>query len=310
MEHVIFADTHTHSAPQHSAFNDPAIERYNESLREWLLQAAEEAMADRKSAKMYTATAHTEGMNWIRYYTFSNGKVGSGANDRTEGLKRLSHYGEPDRTLQLVKFTREGGKDVLMVNWQGHPSRDGGKDKTNVSADIVGAMRDYVEDKMDCQFAYFTGASGNVNNSSFVDASKSCEEQGEALGQYAVEAAAEFKELPLGKIRLVKRTFEGRSKNNESVKVSFGISAFAIGDVGFAVAPYEMFDSSGRAIKEGSPFSMTMVLPCANGGYGYIPSEFAYTCFSSYEAESSKFASGTAEELEVAFVSMLKEMKP
>ena len=309
IDHVIFAATHTHSGPQHTS-SDLAIQRYNEALREWLVQAAEEAMADRKPAKMYTATAHTEGLNWIRYYEFSNGEVGSGSNDRTKLYKRVAHYGEPDRTLQMVKFTREGGKDVIMVNWQGHPSRDGGQTKTNVSSDIVGVMREYVEEKLDCQFAYFTGASGNVNNSSMIEASKDCKEQGEALGQCAVEAAAEFEELPLGKIQVVKQTFSGASKGNENVKVDFPITAFAIGDVGFVAAPYEMFDSSGRAIKEGSPFSMTMVLTCANGGYGYIPSEFAYTCFSSYEAESSDFASGTAEALESAFVSMLKQLKP
>ena len=69
-----------------------------------------------------------------------------------------------------------------------------------------------------------------------------------------------------------------------------------------------MFDSSGVAIKGGSPFATTMVLTCANGGYGYIPSEFAYTCFASYEAESSSFASGTAEALEQEYISMLQEL--
>ena len=309
IENVIFAATHTHSAPKITSTNNLNIQNYMKAMKTWLVTAAEEAMADRKTAKMYTATAQTEGLNFIRYYLFSNGQVGSGAGEETKGLKRLSHHGEPDRSLQMVKFVREGGKDVILFNWQGHPSMDGSQTGTNVSADIVGAMRTYLEQELDCQFAYFTGASGNVNNVSFVDKCNSdYKVQGEALGQYAVAAAANFQEQSVGTIRLVKRDFQATSKTNAAIKTAFGISAFAVGDVGFVVAPYEMFDSSGVAIKGGSPFATTMVLTCANGGYGYIPSEFAYTCFASYEAESSSFASGTAEALEQEYISMLQEL--
>jgi len=309
MDNVIFAATHTHSAPKFTTPDNPAISNYVKALKGWLVDAGKQAMEDRKPAKMYTATAQTEGMNFIRYYLFDNGLVGSGAGIETEGLKRLSHHGEPDRTIQMVKFQRQDAKDVILVNWQGHPSMDGGKTKTNVSADIVGVMRTYVERELNCQFAYFTGASGNVNNSSFVEPhSKDYIEQGEKLGKYAVEAAADFTELPLGSIRLIRRNYDGKDKNIPTQKNTIQITAFAVGDVGFAVAPYEMFDSSGRAIKSGSPFSMTMVVTCANGAYGYIPSEFAYTCFASYEAGSSAFASGTAEELEKEYVSMLTEL--
>ena len=81
-----------------------------------------------------------------------------------------------------------------------------------------------------------------------------------------------------------------------------------IGDVGFAYAPYEMFDTNGKQIKEGSPFAMTFVCTMANIGNGYVAEEAAYE-YGGYEVEYRGYLKGTAEELANQFVSMLKELK-
>ena len=87
---------------------------------------------------------------------------------------------------------------------------------------------------------------------------------------------------------------------------SFPIQAFSFGDVGLAAAPYEMFDTSGKFIKENSPFAMTIVAELANGGNGYFPSEQAFV-YGGYECDTTKYVCGTAEELADQYVAMLTE---
>ena len=87
---------------------------------------------------------------------------------------------------------------------------------------------------------------------------------------------------------------------------SFDIQAVSFGDVGLASAPYEMFDTNGMFIKENSPFAMTIVATCSNGGNGYFPSEFTFT-YGSYETDTTKYVCGTAEQLADTYVSMLTE---
>jgi hypothetical protein len=88
---------------------------------------------------------------------------------------------------------------------------------------------------------------------------------------------------------------------------SFDIGAVSFGDVGFACAPYEMFDTNGTFIKENSPFPVTFVAECANGGNGYFPSALAWEN-GGYEVDTCRYVKGTAEELADGFVSMLTDL--
>ena len=87
---------------------------------------------------------------------------------------------------------------------------------------------------------------------------------------------------------------------------TFVIQAYSFGDVGFAAAPYEMFDTNGMFIKENSPFAMTIVAELANGSNGYFPSEFAFG-HGSYEVDITDYVRGTAERLADQYVAMLTE---
>jgi len=89
---------------------------------------------------------------------------------------------------------------------------------------------------------------------------------------------------------------------------SFDIYAVSFGDVGLAAAPYEMFDTNGQFIKENSPFAMTIVAECANGGNGYIPSAIAWDN-RGYEVDTCRFQKGIGEDLASIYVSMLTELK-
>lgn len=100
--------------------------------------------------------------------------------------------------------------------------------------------------------------------------------------------------------RIVERSKMGQSQD-------IVLSAFSVGSFGFAVAPYEMFDTQGVTIREGSPFQATFVISCCNNADGYIPSMEGFEN-DTYEAYSCRFKPGTGEELAEEFVAMLGQL--
>lgn len=87
----------------------------------------------------------------------------------------------------------------------------------------------------------------------------------------------------------------------------FDVWALSIGDIGFAVAPYEMFDTNGSFIKENSPHKMTFVITVANGGNGYFPSEIAWE-HGGYEPDTTRYVRGSGETLAQIYVDLLTEL--
>lgn len=98
-----------------------------------------------------------------------------------------------------------------------------------------------------------------------------------------------------------------RSRRTETSS-TMDISALAIGEIGFAVAPYEMFDTNGMQIKEGSPYAMTFICAYSCGRYGYIPSSIAWEA-GGYEVDTCKYVKGTGELLADEFAGLLNQIK-
>lgn len=91
--------------------------------------------------------------------------------------------------------------------------------------------------------------------------------------------------------------------------LSMNLAVMALGDqLSMLFAPYEMVSESGSAIRANTPYDMTFLATCANGGLGYLPSLAAceYGCYESY---TTKFAPGTAEDLVEEYLDMLTKLK-
>jgi len=318
MNNIFVSGTHMHSGPDLFNSKESSIDRYSVSLRKWLLEAALAAMEDRKEAELSATDAYPVGYNAVRHYYLEDGRV-RGDNFGPKGdIKIVGHVSEADNQLQLVKITREGGDDIVLVNWQGHPHRGGGKTKTNITADLVGAMRDYMEDALGCKVAYFTGASGNTNSSSRIASENAVPKgsatayitHGQQLGQIAIDALKNCTPVQKGAVQALteKITLETRNASPREVTVW----AFSVGDIGFAIAPYEMFSQNGNEIKAGSNFGRTFVVTCANGGLGYIPSigtwDYHTEQYPVYEIKNCTFAAGAGEKLSAQYVSMLNKL--
>lgn len=84
------------------------------------------------------------------------------------------------------------------------------------------------------------------------------------------------------------------------------LAAASVGELGFAMASYEMFSTNGMFIKENAPQAMTLICTCTNGGYNYLPSAAAFD-YGCYERDQCKHAKGIAEEAAQIMTDMLKQ---
>ncbi len=163
-DHIFLTATHNHSAPDVSNVEDESIRRYmKDILFPQLTACAQLAVADLKPATLAVAQGETEPMNHVRRILLADG-TWKGVNTANKSTaERVRHESEADHELRLIRFVRQGGKDILMANWQAHATRTASMDRLAISADYIGACRSEVEKEQDVLFAYFQGAAGNVN---------------------------------------------------------------------------------------------------------------------------------------------------
>lgn len=83
------------------------------------------------------------------------------------------------------------------------------------------------------------------------------------------------------------------------------LNAIGVGGFGFVTAPYRMFSSNGKYVKDNSPFALTMVFSEANEAWPNIAAKEAYE-YGSMESDSSYYAEGMGERIAEVFVDLLE----
>ena len=317
-ENIIISATHTHSAPilGDVSNNEYLTSYWRKLLRQQTVAAGTEALNNLLPAEVYGASIETKNLNFIRHYRMDDGTI-SGDNfghQHGDGYAVVKHMRDADSELQLLRFKRQGGKDVVIANFQTHPHRAGGGTSLNLTSDFIGPMTVYLEKNLDCHFAYFSGASGDIDPSSRISSENvtlNHIEQGEALAQYAEMAFSQMNKMDAGTVELLQTTCTVENISGAET-TERRITVFSIGDVAFVNNDYEMFCSNGKYIKDNSPFEMTIVTTIGRSTSCYIPdaATFAYEDIDSYEETKCIHPAGTGEILAEAFVAALKQIYP
>ena len=125
---------------------------YLDVLYRKFCDVAQLAIRDLKDAELYQAEAETpEPLSFIRRYRMKDGSV-----------KTNPGRGNPDVTVRLLRFKREGAEDIAQVNFSCHPDVIGG---TGFSADWPGFVRRYTEKALpDVKCILVNGAQGDSNH--------------------------------------------------------------------------------------------------------------------------------------------------
>lgn len=312
---IVFTASHTHSGPSQKKTQYPTVVESNQKIMDTCLRLAKEALADRKPAQMYTTFARPDGLNYVRHYILADGtylgkRLGYIKNDLIIG-----HHHKADNLLQLIKFTRDGGKDVILTNWQAHYHGATSIDYNAISADYPGTYRKCLEQALNCHAAFVLGGAGNLVSTSTVPsypATADYNEHGKKLADAAVAAAANFKPANVGKIYVQENLF--KLEGSGSI---LPLYAFGFGDFACAFAPFEIFDTSAKAVREDSNWKYTFYASCANGGDSnmYLPDHEGFS-FRTYEAYGqgeydkpyTRYPEGTAEIIQEELTTMLNDL--
>ena len=95
------------------------------------------------------------------------------------------------------------------------------------------------------------------------------------------------------------------SKAGETQNVELHVTL--IGEFALVSAPGEPFDTSGMFVRSQSPTEFLFIQGYSNAHNGYIPSQYAYE-YGCYEADTTPFLSGTAEEIAAKQLELLQDL--
>jgi hypothetical protein len=162
-EKVLITCTHTHTAPNiHSRFF-PKTEYLMTSMKDLALAAAQDAISDLKEAKASFARSELSGIAFTRRYRMRDGSAKTNPGRRNPLV--AGPLSPADETIQLLKFEREEGDDIVLVNFQVHPDVRGSKEGPKISADYPGVVCKTLEGALPgTRCIYFNGTSGDLNH--------------------------------------------------------------------------------------------------------------------------------------------------
>ena len=315
---VIFNITHTHSGPALLNTNYPGMAKYAKLYYAAVNEVAGEALRDLEEATILVGRGETDGLNYVRRYVSLEdgsylGKNLSSGQDPT----KVGHETQADEEMQIIKFDRATKKDVVLCNWQCHPTGPGGTNDVRVSADWIGALRDEVEKEADVLFSYHQGGAGNIGPGSPITGENNFGgerfvEHGKLIAQTALSILnGNLTPLEAGKVQAKQFVYTAEfkpeivsGKQKQSYSKSLTLSALSIGEIAFAACVGEPHDTMGKTVKTQSPFKMTFFCGYTDGYVGYIPADFAYAN-GGYEVDSTNYAKGTGEAIVAALLEEL-----
>ena len=219
-DRIFLTATHNHSAPDVSNIEDESIQRYLKDIFfPKLTECTQLAVADLKPATLTVAQGETEPMNHVRRILLADGTWKGPNTANKSQAERVRHESEADHQLRLIRFIREGAKDILMANWQAHATRTASMDSLAISADYIGACRALVEQEQDVLFAYFQGAAGNVNFVTRIPGRLRYMEHtevGASLSRTVKELLGDMKPVKAGKLQVKNTGYEAAVDHGRS----------------------------------------------------------------------------------------------
>ena len=165
-EEIFLSATHSHTSVflrEHPAENLPW--EYIKLLYRKYADVAQMALADLADATLYTAEKQTaKPVGFVRRYRLSDGSVATNPSSAQCALI-TGRCDESDNTVRVLRFCREGKKDIALVSFSTHPDVVGGE---KYSADWPGFVRRFVESEHpDTYCMQCTGTEGDSNHVDF-----------------------------------------------------------------------------------------------------------------------------------------------
>ena len=162
-DHIMICCLHQHTSLRigGKGYSELKDREYLDLLYRKYGDVAQMAIADLADATVGTAEKQAiEEIAFVRRYWLEDGTVAT--NPSSKGPKPVRRCDESDNTVRLIRFKREGKKDIAYVNFSTHPDTVSG---CKLSADWPGFVRRNVEaDLGDVQCICVVGCQGDSNH--------------------------------------------------------------------------------------------------------------------------------------------------
>lgn len=161
VQNVLLSCTHTHTGPNVANMSHDFDEAYVEVLTGLSMHAAGLAKNDLVPAQMFIGAKDAKGISFCRRYLMKDGSART--NPGVGNPDILRPMNDPDFQVQVLKITREGAKDLALVNFGCHADsikNVNGLDA--ISADWPGVTVNAVEGALDVNCVMFNGPCGDV----------------------------------------------------------------------------------------------------------------------------------------------------
>lgn len=212
-ENVILCTTHNHSGPAQSTAKQGGKE-FKSILINGITTACKLALEDRAPATMSAGEIKADGYVFPRHYKMMDGSYAGSSygNLIDEQIESIAYEG--DSTLQMVQFTREGKKPVLLMNLGAHATFFSSTSIKTLSSDFPGPLREHIEGNSDVLVAYFLGAAGDQTpNTKYAPKDHNLDHRayGKAVGTLVVDALPNLQSVNTGEIKLVAMEHTGKT---------------------------------------------------------------------------------------------------
>lgn len=307
--HIQFTVTHSHTGPDTVSTASGPVQINNAMILEKCVQSAVAAMETRKSAKMYTTFTRPENLLFHNHFLLKDGSY-NGWRFEIDKSQVVGRMEAADNLLQLVKFTREGEKDLIFVNWQAHVRHGMGQEYYNyLSGDLAAVMRRKLLEKADCESVYIFTGCGDLTPETVILKENTTEnfyDYGELLADIIIENDEQFQAAETGKIHYQREDFLLPFPNETK---TYDICAFGFGDFAMVTIPWKPMQCDVMAVRENSPYKMTFYTGVANnsGFASYIPDQ-KKTTYPSYNKGPWFSPYGTAEAVEEELLRLLEQI--
>ncbi len=346
IDNIIIQSVHQHTSTT-AGIGGPTDLQYQSVLERKYCDVARMAIDDLADATVSIASKETaEPISFIRRF-----KMKDGSTKTNPSRKRLEDIdgpiGEADNTVRLVRFTREGAKDIALVNFQTHPDVISGN---KFSADWPGFTRRFTEaDLGDVHCILVNGCEGDVNHVNPYDAHGGYEhskfmgrtvadtvidiwDKTEAVDSGKITACVEMRRIPsnmqgiekideciefyadyqAGKIESPGMNELGNIRrianmDNVSLVQKVPVSMVAFGKIALIGYGGEPFTEYATIPRAAVPELFVLTACLANGGQGYLPSASAFK-EGGYEAVTTNFTESVAPVLQNCAIEMMKEV--
>ncbi|MDO4939679.1 MAG: hypothetical protein Q4E54_06940 [Lachnospiraceae bacterium] len=159
---IYIGATHTHTAPAiGEGFDGEDTKAYRAWIDGKMTEAAVLAVEDLKESRMGWGRGKAPGVSFIRRFRMKDGSVQT--NPGVNNPDIVAPIGDIDDHVNVVRFARKDGKDIVLATFANHPDVVGG---SRVSADWPGFTRRITERALDDDVycLILNGAQGDINH--------------------------------------------------------------------------------------------------------------------------------------------------